>query len=76
MFADVERKVLTDEMKAFCDAVRSWRREGVEAYWNVAGGNWVYVFCLKEKAGEVRKRIVDLGRGARKLKIAGEARLI
>jgi len=76
MFEDVGRKVISSRMKSLCAQVESWRKEGLKAYWNVAGGRQVYVFCLKEDAKTVKSKLSAKKYSFKKLKIAGPPQIV
>ena len=76
MFSVVGKRVITAPMRKLCDAVEGWRENGLEAYWNVAGGNQVYVFCLTEQKRETASVIAEGGWDALRLTFAEEARAL
>lgn len=76
LFSDVGKKVINADMKKLCDSVESWRRDGLKAFWNVAGGRQVYVFCLKQEKSDVAELLGGEGLEYKLLKVAGPARII
>lgn len=59
MFSEVGFKVINDDMQELCSYVEQLRREGMPAYWNVAGGNQVYVFTTQEYSSNVADRLKE-----------------
>jgi len=76
LFAEVGKPVISEDMRVLCESVEGWRRGGLDVYWNVAGGRQVYVFCLRDRKGEVASRLLEGGWEALELEIAGEAKVL
>ncbi|VVB52111.1 Mevalonate-3-kinase [uncultured archaeon] len=73
---DLGFPVRTAQMKGLTSLVESWRKKGLNCFWNVAGGSAVYVFCLKDDAESVSRKIDEEGFKSRIFVVGGAAKLI
>jgi mevalonate pyrophosphate decarboxylase len=73
LFAEMGMDVIKPEMRAVTDLVEDMREEGVQAFWNVAGGSQVYVFTQKKWAKEVTRKLKDANHRYSNYKVACKA---
>lgn len=60
MVEDLGFRVIKEDMRSVCKKVEQWRSPaggGLQVWWNVAGGNQIYVFCLREHAEKVKNKL-------------------
>jgi len=76
MVATIGMRVIKSQMKELCNFVEELRNSGLSLYWNVAGGNGVYIFCLKEDSKEVESNLLNEGWDFSRYKVADGARLL
>jgi len=76
MFSEIGLQVIKPKMKEATDLVEGMREDGIQAYWNVAGGSQVYVFTLKKYGKDVTRRLKDKDLRYRNYKVADGAKII
>ncbi len=76
MVEDLGVRIINDEMRELCNAVEEMRKTGLNAFWDVAAGNVVYVFCLNEQAKDVRIELRVNRFSPIEYKVADSARVI
>lgn len=74
MFEDMGYVVRKGKMRELCGRVEKWRSEGVECYWNVAGGSVVYVLSTSRFRRPLREKLKT--HSPVECKVAGPAKVV
>lgn len=59
MFAQTGHDVIKPKMRKLCNFVEDLRKKKLNAYWNVAGGSCVYVFCPELEKERLKGELKD-----------------